>query len=51
MCKKGRIIADSALERGRRKREKFDIMSLPYGDAFFALKFTKNLHLKFLTEL
>jgi hypothetical protein len=51
MCKKGRVIVDFALENGRRKREKLDIMPLPYGDASFALKFTKNLRLKFLSEL
>jgi len=51
MCKKGRVITDSALERGRRRRKKLDMMPLPYGDASFALKFTKNLHLKFLSKL
>jgi len=28
MCKKGRVIADSALERRRRRREKLDIIPL-----------------------
>jgi hypothetical protein len=31
--------------------EKLDIMPLPYGDTSFALRFTKNLRLKFLSEL